>query len=70
MIENSYFNTDQNIHESKTKAALVGLSGMGISEYECELSLDELERLLDTAGGEVKVRLVQNKENPDVRTFL
>ena len=37
---------------------------------ECEASLDELERLLDTAGGRVVIRMVQNKDNPDVRTYL
>jgi GTP-binding protein HflX len=52
------------------KAAIVGVVTYDNPSEECEASLDELERLLDTAGGEVKVRLVQNKENPDVRTFL
>lgn len=52
------------------KAAIVGVVTYENPADECEASLDELERLLDTAGGVVAVRLVQNKENPDVRTFL
>ncbi len=52
------------------KAAIVGIVTYENPAEECEASLDELERLLDTAGGEVALRLVQNKENPDVRTFL
>ncbi len=52
------------------KAAIVGVVTYENPADECEASLDELERLLDTAGGVVAVRLIQNKENPDVRTFL
>ena len=37
---------------------------------ETEKSLDELTRLLDTAGGEVFARLIQNKDTPDVRTVI
>lgn len=66
-----------NIFENKTpdepqkiKAAIVGISGMGISEYECEQSLLELERLLDTAGGECVVKLSQAKDAFDARTCI
>ncbi len=54
----------------KVKSALVGVSGMGISEQECENSLLELERLLDTAGGECVVKLTQAKDSYDVRTCI
>ncbi len=37
---------------------------------EVEVSLDELARLLDTAGGEVFARMVQNKSTPDPRTLI
>ena len=37
---------------------------------EVEISLDELGRLLDTAGGEVFARVVQNKATPDPRTLI
>ncbi len=37
---------------------------------ECERSLDELERLLDTAGADVYARVVQLKEKFDPRTCI
>ena len=52
------------------RAAIVGVVTYDNPSDECEASLDELERLLDTAGGQTVIRMVQNKENPDVRTFL
>ncbi len=56
--------------ENKIKTALVGIWGMGISEDECNSSLCELERLLDTAGGECVVKLTQSKDSYDVRTCI
>ena len=50
------------------KAVLAGLNLPDTDEGECERSLDELERLLDTAGGEVFARVIQSKSNPDPRT--
>ncbi len=52
-----------------TRAVLVGLN---ISEpmEETEKSLAELERLLDTAGGECTVKVVQTKDHPDPRTCV
>ena len=52
------------------RAAIVSVVTYDNPQKECEASLDELERLLDTAGGKVVIRMLQNKENPDVRTFL
>ena len=43
------------------KAVLAGLNLPDTDEGECERSLDELERLLDTAGGEVFARVIQSK---------
>lgn len=63
------FNDDP-IENNRIKAALVGISGMGISEHECEQSLLELERLLDTAGGECVVKLAQAKDTFDARTAI
>ena len=40
------------------------------TQESVDKSLDELERLLETAGGECVARLTQNKESPDVRTAL
>ncbi len=52
------------------RAALVGIINRDCPEEEAERSLDELARLLDTAGGETVVRLLQAKETPDVRTYI
>ena len=53
-----------------TKAILVGLcTGDGDAD-ELEKSLDELERLLDTAGGVCVAKLIQNKDKPDPRTLI
>ena len=37
---------------------------------EAEISMKELERLLDTAGGEVFATVIQNKSTPDPRTLI
>ncbi|MBE6531041.1 MAG: GTPase HflX [Ruminococcaceae bacterium] len=52
------------------RAVLVGIVGRGESEEAVQKSMDELERLLDTAGGEAIARLTQNKETPDPRTLI
>lgn len=52
------------------RAVLVGLVQRGESAEELNCSLDELEGLLKTAGGECVARLTQNKEAPDARTMI
>ena len=52
------------------RAAIVGLVTYERPAEDCDASLDELERLLETAGGKAIVRLVQVKDTPDVRCFL
>lgn len=54
----------------KNPAILVGIAESGSRITECENSLDELARLLDTAGGEVFCRVVQVKETLDPRTCI
>lgn len=56
--------------EHISKAILVGIVTRENSADEVEKELDELARLLDTAGGEEFARLVQNKETPDPRTMI
>ena len=56
--------------EHISKAVLVGIVTRETSSDEVEKELDELARLLDTAGGEEFARLVQNKDTPDPRTML
>lgn len=53
----------------KSKAILVSIVTDGDSD-EAEISLQELARLLDTAGGEVFATVVQNKSTPDPRTLI
>ena len=52
------------------KAVLVGIECDGIEREETEKSLDELQRLLDTAGGETFARVIQAKSTPDPRTLI
>ena len=52
------------------RAVLVGIVQRGESAEALERSMDELEGLLNTAGGECIARLMQNKESPDPRTMI
>ena len=52
------------------RAILVSLLRKGESQEAMERSLDELEGLLKTAGGECVAKLTQNKEAPDPRTMI
>ena len=54
----------------KSEAILVGIAERGSDVPECERSLDELERLLDTAGGSVYARVIQVKDSFDPRTCI
>ena len=54
------------------RAVLVGLNAACLSAEEnaSEESLDELEALLETAGGQCMGMVLQNKATPDPRTFI
>lgn len=52
-----------------TGAVLCALSE-NTSDDGLDASLDELERLLDTAGGQCVARMVQYRDKPDVRTYF
>ncbi len=54
----------------KSDAILVGIAERGSEVAECERSLDELERLLDTAGGKAAARVIQVKDSFDPRTCI
>ena len=56
--------------EGGEKAVLCGLITRDRDERETEVSLDELERLLDTAGGVCAAKMTQAKESPDPATYL
>ena len=51
-------------------AILVGIAERGNDVAECDRSLDELERLLDTAGGTSVARVIQVKDSFDPRTCI
>ncbi len=73
MPENTIITKEEN---GPSLAILVGVvmreddRGRSATAEEVEVGLDELARLLDTAGGEVFARLVQNKSTPDPRTLI
>ena len=52
------------------RAILVGIAPDQTGLAECHVSLDELERLLDTAGGEAFARLVQVRAAYNARTCI
>ncbi|MBQ4120645.1 MAG: GTPase HflX [Clostridia bacterium] len=56
--------------ENKTKAILCVVLTPDKDEREVAVSLAELERLLDTAGGELFAQVVQARQNPDNATYL
>ena len=51
-------------------AVLVGVAKKGVDNGECERSLDELERLLDTAGGRTFAKMIQSKETENPKTCI
>ena len=56
--------------EAKTRALLVGIVTRDADIQTVESELDELERLLDTAGGTVFARVIQVKDSFDPRTCI
>tara|TARA_R110002096_G_scaffold425644_1_gene634449 strand:+ start:22861 stop:24105 length:1245 start_codon:yes stop_codon:yes gene_type:complete len=49
---------------------LVGLYGAKVTRYQAEEYLDELELLVDTAGGISIEKVLQNKNNPDISSYV
>lgn len=58
--------------EKINRAVLVGLCASSLSQEEraTEESMEELEALLETAGGECLGVILQNKDTPEARTFI
>jgi len=56
----------------KEKAVIAGLAAdsMNIRDRSTDESLDELEALLETAGGVCFGRMLQNRKTPEPRTFI
>ncbi|MCC6131906.1 MAG: GTPase HflX [Acidobacteria bacterium] len=53
-----------------SKVILAGLFGRALPRAVSEDHLDELERLVDTAGGQVIARVLQERDTPDPATYL
>lgn len=84
MLKNNLNIVDQNKKDGTDKEILAVLVGVdisakysdsedgnyGVQEYDVVKSLEELERLLDTAGGKVFAKIIQTKQSPDPRTFI
>ncbi len=54
----------------KSIAILVGIAKSQRELTECEISIDELERLADTAGATVYAKVIQVKDTYDARTLI
>lgn len=54
----------------KERAILVGICNRAVPRAAAEEHLDELERLLDTAGGVEAARFVKERSAPDPGTFI
>lgn len=57
-------------HVVENKAILVSIAERSAELDECNVSLEELERLLNTAGGECFCKVIQVKESFDPRTCI
>ena len=53
-----------------SKCAIIGVISGRQTVQEREISMNELERLVDTAGGVVALRMTQQLQNPNVATFI
>ena len=58
------------VTESGEERQRVVVAAVALPESDWEESLDELERLVDTANGQVMATLIQRREKPDPKTFL
>lgn len=61
-------NENKTLANSSVRAVLVSVC-TGDS-FAAELSLDELESLLETAGGSTAARVVQNLDSPNAKTYI
>ena len=62
--------TPQTAQSVCERAVLVALIPNGSRQHQAEVELDELARLLRTAGGTPIARLIQVRENPDSATYI
>lgn len=64
--------TDHTMEEKRNHAVLVGLHASSLSQEEnaSDATLEELEALLETAGGVCVGSVLQNRETPEARTII
>lgn len=56
--------------ENTQKPECAVLVGLDTGEYDCDVSLDELEELAKTAGAQVIARVTQKRDTPDGATYI
>ncbi len=56
--------------DTPTPAVLVSVIFKGSDQESADISLNELELLLKTAGGEAFARIIQTKDAPDPKTYI
>lgn len=71
-MDNNFFNklTEDNALPEAILVSVFPKGGDPAAIRAAEASLSELERLLETAGGRVFAKIVQNKESPDHATYI
>jgi GTP-binding protein HflX len=62
--------TNAPLKPTNRKAILVSVYGREVGKADAEDHLDELERLVDTAGGVVVARVLQERKSPDPATYV
>lgn len=62
----------ENTIQKKERAVLAGLSASSMDGHErsTEVSMDELQALVETAGGETVAMIMQNLPSPNPRSFI
>lgn len=62
----------ENTIQKKERAVLAGLSASSMDGHErsTEVSMDELQALVETAGGETVAMIMQNLPSPNTRSFI
>lgn len=63
-------NITEELKSGGNRAVLVSVCTRDDTEESCLRSLDELARLLDTAGGTEAGRVIQNRDMPDRATYI
>ena len=58
------------LQKEETAYAVLVAATLGRSEEECTRSLEELERLLETAGGQVAATVLQSRPHPEKATLI